>query len=130
MYTYPSSNKAYPQNTSYSSYVHENKLYRKDVWRASHLRSFKWFLYKNIKKEDLIFSQTGEYYYNAEDLAVSFYCLEMCPPHKIGVLDFPAYAYNESPEIVQRGLQRQNNDISDPNGQEAEIRSKSPYAYI
>ena len=127
MYTYPSSNKAYPQNTSYSSYVHENKLYRKDAWRASHLRSFKWFLYKNIKKEDLIYSKTGEYYYNAEDLAVSFYCLEMCPPHKIGVLDFPSYAYNESPEIVQRGLQRQNNDISDPNGQEAEIRSKTPY---
>lgn len=127
MYTYPSSKKAYPQNTEYSKYVHENKLYRKDLWRASHLRSFKWFLYKEIKKEDLIYSKTNEYYYNAEDLAVSFYCLEMCPPHKIGVLDFPSYVYNEDPDIVKRGLERQNNDINDPKGQEAEIRAKSPY---
>ena len=127
MYCWPSNQKAHPQNTEYSDHVHNNKLYRQDIWRASHLRSFKWFLYKQIKKEDLIWSKTGEYYYNAEDLAVSYFCLEMCPKHKIGVVDFPTYAYNEDPEIVARGLARQDKDIQNPEGQEAEIRAKTPY---
>ena len=130
MYCWPSSQKASPQNTKYSDHVHNNNLYRKDVWRASHLRSFKWFLYKQIKKEDLIWSKTGEYYYNAEDLAVSYFCLEMCPKHKIGVVDFPTYAYNEDPEIVARGLTRQDKDIENPQGQEAEIREKTPYVTL
>ena len=127
MYCYPKGNLAFPQNTPYSEEVHRQKAYRKDVWRASHLRSFRWFLYNKIKKEDLIWSKTGEYYYNAEDLAVSFFCLEMCPKEKIGVLNFPTYTYNEDPEIVQRGLERQDKDIENPEGQEAEIRAKTPY---
>jgi len=127
MYCYPTGKYANPQNTPYSEEVHKNKLYRKDIWRASHLRSFKWFLYSKIQKEDLIWSKTGEYYYNAEDLAVSFYCMEMCPKEKIGVLNFPTYVYNEDPEIVKRGLERQDKDIENPQGQEAEIRSKKPY---
>ena len=127
LYCWPSGNPAHPQNTEYSEEVHKNKLYRKDIWRASHLRSFRWFLYKKIKKEDLIWSKTKAYYYNAEDLAVSFYCMEMCPPSKIGVADFPTYIYNEDPEIVARGLARQDKDINNPEGQEAEIRAKKPY---
>ena len=127
MYCWPSGNFAHPQNTEYSKEVHKNKSYRKDVWRASHLRSFRWFLYKKIQKKDLIWSKTDAYYYNAEDLAVSFFCMEMCPPSKIGVADFPTYIYNEDPEIVARGLARQDKDINNPEGQEAEIRAKKPY---
>ena len=130
MYSHPSGKLAFPQNTPYPDDVHSKKLYRQDTWRASHLRSFRWFLYSKIKKEDLIWSKSGEYYYNAEDLAVSFFCMEMCPKYKIGVVDFPTYAYNEDPEIVARGLNRQNKDIDDPQGQEAEIRSKTPYDYL
>ena len=127
MYCWPSGNFAHPQNTEYSEEVHKNKLYRKDVWRASHLRSFRWFLYKKIQKKDLIWSKTDAYYYNAEDLAVSFFCMEMCPPSKIGVADFSTYIHNEDPEIVARGLARQDKDINNPEGQEAEIRAKKPY---
>ena len=53
--------------------------------------------------------------------------MEMCPKEKIGVLNFPTYVYNEDPEIVKRGLERQDKDIENPQGQEAEIRSKKPY---
>ena len=127
MYCWPSGNFANPQNTEYREEVHKNKSYRKDVWRASHLRSFRWFLYKKIQKEDLIWSKTGAYYYNAEDLAVSFFCMEMCPSSKIGIADFPTYIYNEDPEIIARGLARQDKDINNPEGQEAEIRAKKPY---
>ena len=130
MYSYPSGKLAYPQNTPYSDHVHANNLYRRDLWRASHLRSFRWWLYDKIDREDLLWSKTGEYYYNAEDLAVSFFCLEMCPKERIGVLDFPTYQYNEDPEIVARGLERQQKDIENPQGQEAEIRSRTPYKQL
>lgn len=130
MYTHPSGKLAYPQNTHYSNEVHEKNLYRQDIWRASHLRSFRWFLYNKIQRKDLIWSKTKEYYYNAEDLAVSFFCMEMCPKEKIGVVNFPTYVYNENPEIVARGLERQNKDIENPQGQESEIRSKKPYEQL
>ena len=76
------------QNTQYSLDIQNSKSYRKDWWRASHLRTFKWHLYKKIKDQDLRYSKTGEYYFHAEDLATSFPCLEMCPLNKIGVHDF------------------------------------------
>ena len=41
-----------PQNTLYDNFTHENKYYRRDQWRASHLRTFKGFL---VKKLDEIF---------------------------------------------------------------------------
>lgn len=132
--SYPSGFDGYPQNTHYSDEVHANNLYRTDLWRASHLRTFKWHLYKRIKREDLIFTQTGEFYFHAEDLATSFPCLEMCPKHKIGVVDFHTYVYNSS-EISRDKV------VNDPNREpggyanqvrirEDEIRSRTPYSVL
>ena len=53
-----------PQNSLYTDDVHNNKNYRKDWWRLSHLRTFKWFLYNKIKDEDLRYSKTNEYYFH------------------------------------------------------------------
>ena len=52
MYCYPDGAPGNPQNTEYSDNIHTQNLYRKDLWRASHLRSFKWHLYKRINKAD------------------------------------------------------------------------------
>lgn len=131
---YPSGDLGNPQNTPYPLEVHEQNAYRRDMWRASHLRTFKWHLYKQIKREDLIFSKTGEFYYHAEDLAVSFPCLEMCPKDKIGVVDFITYVYN----VSQEARDRVENDLSrEPGGyqyelqiRETEIRNKKPYEVI
>lgn len=128
---YPSGDIGNPQNTPYPDYIHEHNAYRRDLWRASHLRTFKWHLYNKIKKEDLIFTQTGEFYFHAEDLAVSFPCLEMCPKSRIGVVDFLTYVYN----VSQEARDRVENDLSrEPNGykhevaiREAEVRSRKPY---
>ena len=38
-YTWP-----FPQNSKYPQEVHQQNAYRKDLWRASHLRTFKWHL--------------------------------------------------------------------------------------
>tara|TARA_R110001592_G_scaffold4349_2_gene24566 strand:- start:6698 stop:8725 length:2028 start_codon:yes stop_codon:yes gene_type:complete len=124
MYCYPSGNPGNPQNTKYNQHIHLNNLYRKDLWRASHLRTFKWHLYKKIKKEDLIFNKTNKYYFHAEDLATSFPCLEMCPEEKIGVVDFPTYIFNETPNNRKRGIERESQA---GNELEAEIRNIGSY---
>lgn len=124
MYCYPSGNIGNPQNTTYDQQIHANNLYRKDHWRASHLRTFKWHLYKDIKKKDMLYSKTGKYYFHAEDLATSYPCLEMCPIEKIGVVDFPTYMFNETPSNRARGIERENQAGHEL---ENEIREISPY---
>jgi len=124
MYCYPSGNIANPQNTEYSNEVHNKNLYRKDLWRASHLRTFKWHLYKKMDKKDLIHQKTGKYYFHAEDLSTSFPCLEMCPQEKIGVVNFSTYMFNETPSNRERGIERENQAGDDL---ENEIRTATPY---
>ena len=97
------------QNTHYSNEIHNKKLYRYDYWRASHLRTFRWWLYASIKDDDLKFTKSGLYYENAEDLATSYPCLEMCGKNKIGVVDFLTYVYNQAGEVGARSIERQNN---------------------
>jgi glycosyltransferase involved in cell wall biosynthesis len=107
--------------TEYSDNTHKHKLYRSDIWRASHLRTFKWHLYKRINKKDLLFENTGEHYIYAEDLATSFPCMEMAGQSKIGVVDFITYVYNSSDDNRERIL----NDLErDPNGYEIEMKSR------
>lgn len=127
MVCYPSQLEAYPQNTEYSNYVHESNAYRLDFWRASHLRSFKWGLYKKIKEESMLYSKTGKYYFHAEDLATSYPCLEMCPKERIGVLDFHSYVFNETPSNRKRGQEREEQAGADL---EIEIRGQRPYSEI
>jgi glycosyltransferase involved in cell wall biosynthesis len=131
---YPSGDIGNPQNTPYPDEVHLQNAYRKDTWRASHLRTFKWHLYKQIKKEDLIFTETGEFYFHAEDLATSFPCLEMCPKEKIGVVPFLTYVYNVSQEARVRV---EKDDSREPGGyhyevqrREREVRNRIPYEVV
>ena len=113
-----------PQNTEYPTEVHNQNLYRRDHWRASHLRTFKWWLYKKIKKEDLIYSKTNDYYFHAEDLAATFPCLEMCPKDKIGIIPDVNYVFNDTPSNRARGVQREKDAGMEL---EMEIRTKIPY---
>ncbi len=115
------------QNTQYSEEVHSKVLYRKDWWRASHLRTFKWWLYKKIKDEDLRYSKTNKYYFHAEDLATSYPCLEMCGVKKIGVHNFITYLFNNTQSNRERGIEREKLAGDDL---ELEIRNKSPYSKV
>jgi glycosyltransferase involved in cell wall biosynthesis len=72
---YPSGNR--PWNVvPYSKEVINTNSYRDDVWRASHLRTFKYTLWKKVKQEDLKDSN-GNFYRMAWDLAIMFPMLEM-----------------------------------------------------
>jgi glycosyltransferase involved in cell wall biosynthesis len=114
-----------PQNTPYDTFVHAYKYYRRDVWRASHLRTFKKFLFDKIDPNDFISQLNNELFYHASDLAFMYPMLEMSPIDKIGVIQFPTYVYNASKENASRTAVRENksNQIY-----EEEIRNKKTYA--
>lgn len=113
-----------PQGSPYNDFVHNFKLYRKDLWRASHLRTYKGKLFKAIDKNDLKDLTNKEYYWHASDLAWAFPALEMCPKDKIGVLDFYAHVYNQVPSNKVRTAERENVDNSK---YEIEIRNRKHY---
>lgn len=116
---------AYPQNTTYPDFVHEHKAYRRDLWRASHLRSWKAFLLHAFDDDTIKDLRTGEFYNHAADLALQFGCLEMCPKEKIGVIDFPAYIYNGTPRNAARTAARE--AAGDAWPIEKEIRNRKHY---
>lgn len=119
---YPSGN--IPWNVvRYSQEVIENNLYRHDVWRASHLRTFKYKLWKNIKLEDLKDSD-GQFYKMTCDLATMFPMLEMSGG-KFKCIQDILYCYNMSNPI--------NDDKVDHNLQltlDRKIRNKQKYGRI
>lgn len=114
-----------PQNTPYHPFIHQHKFYKRDIWRASHLRAFRKFLVKMIDPSDFISKLDGKIYWHAYDLAQMFPMLEMCPIEKIGVIDFPAYVYNAS-----RPARSREREAPDNGKYEMEIRNKKVYRRV
>lgn len=83
--------------SEYSEEIKKNNLYRQDRWRASHLRTFKHKLWKNIKDEDLR-DVDGEYYRMTWDQAFMFPMLEMSGG-KIEYIKDILYCYNRENPI-------------------------------
>ena len=104
--------EANPQNTPYSDETHKNKSYRHDLWRASHLRTYKTFLFNSLDKLELYSNIDGKLFWHATDLAFQFAFLETCGKDKIGVVDFPTCIYNQSPKNSIRTAEREHIDNS------------------
>jgi glycosyltransferase involved in cell wall biosynthesis len=117
--------EANPQNSPYPDDVHKYKLYRGDIWRASHFRTYRAYLWKSISTDEFYELGTESYYNHASDLAFQFACLEICPPEKIGVVPFKTYVYNATQLNTVRTHERQMDsrhwDV------ECEIRNRRPY---
>lgn len=117
----------FPQNSEIPSEVKLQKLYRKDLWRTSHLKTTKGFLWKRLNKEDL--KPTGTFGFVTEDLIIMYGMMEMCPPEKIYRITEPVYLFNNTPENCQRrndssNIQPYSKLLSQ---QETIIRTKTPY---
>lgn len=113
-----------PQSTPHEDFVHNHKLYRRDAWRASHLRTYRAHLFNAINKSDLKSRESGEYYWHAIDLAWQYPCMEMCGKDKIGVVNFYTCVYNQTPKNQTRTREREHIDNSK---YELEIRNKKTY---
>jgi glycosyltransferase involved in cell wall biosynthesis len=78
--------------SSYSQEIIKDNAYRKDIWRASHLRTFKYKLWKNIKIEDLK-DKDGNFFKMTWDLAIMLPMLEMAGG-KFKCISDILYCYN------------------------------------
>jgi glycosyltransferase involved in cell wall biosynthesis len=108
----------------HNEFVHDYKLYRRDMFKASHLRTYRSFLFKSIDKNDLKSLYTNEYYWHAIDVAWGSICQEMCPKDKIGVPDFFTCVYNMTPKNQVRSNERQ---APENHKFEDEIRNRKRY---
>ena len=113
----------FPQNSEIPEEVKKNNSYRKDIWRTSHLKSMRGFLWNNFDKKDLM--PNGKAMVGPDDLAIMFAMLEMTPPEKVFRITEPVYLYNHTPENQQsRAFTDQKSTGID---YEAMVRSRAPY---
>ena len=100
----------FPLNTHHSDFVHQYKLYRHDVWRASHLQTYRGFLFKSIDLDTVKYLKTGEYYWWAADFAWQFAYMEISGKDKIQVVDFYTHVYNQHTDNRKRSVVRETGD--------------------
>lgn len=93
-YQFENGNKN-PLPIHYSDETHANRDYRKDVFRCTHLRTFKRELYEMIPTWYLTQSEINSY----PDAEILFSMMEMCGKDRIWVIDDPIYIYNNSNPI-------------------------------
>lgn len=70
----------------------------KEYWCTSHLRTFKYKIWKQIKNEDLR-DNNGNYYSMAWDLAIMYPLIEMSGNQRIKFIEKILYVYNDSNPI-------------------------------
>ena len=106
--------------SEYPDSVIEDNLYRSDVWRASHLRTFRKHLWGNVKHEDLQ-DKDGNFYKMAYDQAIMLPLLEMSSPrHRYVPEIMHIYNKNNLLNVYKVHTQEQVRTAR-------EIRAKKPY---
>jgi len=95
--------------------------YRKDSWVTSHLRTFKYWLWKKIEDKDLR-DAFGRYYAMAWDMAIMYPLLEMSGAERIRFIEKTLYVYNDNNPIndFRKNVMQQLNSAN-------EIKNKKPY---
>tara|TARA_R110002012_G_scaffold237633_1_gene411355 strand:- start:13 stop:765 length:753 start_codon:yes stop_codon:yes gene_type:complete len=99
----------------------ENNLFRENEWMTSHLRTFKYKLWKKIDKTDFINTKTKKFYKAAWDLAFMFPMLEMSGNRAKYIKDV-MYVYNRQNPLNEDKI---NHPVQI--AEEQEIRYKKKY---
>ena len=122
-YVYNPSGQRGVEPSKYSDKVIKENLFREDAWRASHMRSFKHSLWKNLD-EDCLKDKEGKYYTMAYDQAIMLPLLEMAS-HGSRYIEESLYVYNkENPLNVDKTKAQQQFETAQ------EIRNKKKYMAI
>ena len=98
----------------------DKKQYRQMPWQFSHLRTFKFFLWRQIKEEDLR-DRNGEFFNVSWDMAFMYPMLEMAS-HHIRFIPYILYTYNNLNPICDSKVSREEQLRC-----EADIRNGKPY---
>jgi len=109
---------------AYPEHVVDNHDYRGHKWLASHLRTYKFKLFKNLKREDLIASWDGQFYDMAYDMPLMYPMLEMSGG-KWKFMPDTLYVYN-----VVNPLNENKVDIPAIYRVENQVRAKDKYEAI
>jgi len=103
----------------YPQEVIANNMFRQDRWRASHLRTYKYKLWKNIKDEDL---RGDQGYYNvAYDQAIMFPLLEMAS-NRSKYISETLHVYNRTNPLNVDKIKERDQQLAS-----FDIRNKQPY---
>lgn len=97
---------------------------RQVPWRATHLRTFKYRVWKHVKDEDLR-GADGKYYDIAWDLAIMLPMLEIAGKDRVQYVAEHIYTYNQETPYNDYKLR-----LKDQESTADSINKKEPYAYI
>ncbi len=101
-----------------------NENYRKLPWRASHLKTFRYGLYRRLK-QDWFKGPDGEPLRVCSDLALMFPILEMAGKEHVRHIHLPLYIYNDMSEFNDhkvRGEEQKNVEMW--------LRMQEPYKKV
>jgi len=94
-----------PEPSEYPKDVIRNNTFRKDMWRASHPKTFKYKLWKGIDQKDFL-DVDGEFFKTSYDQALMLPLLEMAQ-ERIKFIPELLYVYNKSnPNHHNRGKEK------------------------
>ena len=82
-----------PMTLYFSDEVHQNRLYRKQVYRSTAPNTFKAKLFYQLTEDD--FKMDGEWLMNCTETNLMISCLEMCGKDRIGIIPEPIYFYRQ-----------------------------------
>jgi len=109
--------------SEYPDVVVENNTFRKDEWRASHLRTFKYSLWKQLDHKDLK-DDEGVYYKMTYDQAIMLPLLEMAGKRASYIPDI-LHVYNkDNPLNIDKNKGKEQYELA------LKIRSKPSYARL
>jgi glycosyltransferase involved in cell wall biosynthesis len=123
--TYPSGQDGSHHCIDIPDDVHEDRAYREWTHVYSHLRTHKAFLLKNVDRNDLKYTDGGDYFREAEDVAHMFPLIEMCGKDKIFCIKDILLILNRENEnnVANKRLNKQKET-------EALIRNKKVYEVL
>lgn len=109
------------ESSKYADEVVVENSFRDDTWRASHLKTLKFKVWKNIDKRDFL-NSTGEYFKSSYDQAIMLPALEMAGEKSSYVKEVLCVYNVGNPNAVNKTAQEQQHKNM------LEIRAKNKYS--
>lgn len=117
-------NPSIPGNNAPYSAAEWEKGIRKVDWHASHLRTFKYKVWKHVRDEDLR-DPGGLYFQVAWDLAIMFPVMEIAGQGRVQFIPEKIYVYNRETPYNDCKMR-----LTEQTRVANYIRAKTPYSYL